>query len=130
MQIPKQKQSDMLDAILNIDEKFIRFVGIVDCNAATLMSKSREDLASLVTPKDEEEFAMDLIKIKEIQEKLDEFIGKLISSHIIREKLHQFVYYVDNLIIYITCEPIVDQNRINKISQDAEFVIKDNLIGE
>ena len=48
MQLQKQAQSDILNSLLDIDEKIIRFVGIVDCNANTLMSKSQKTLDNIV----------------------------------------------------------------------------------
>lgn len=130
MQIPRQIQSNILDSILNIDEDIIRFSVIVDSDANTLMSKSGRDKISYVTPDNEKLFAMDLIKIKQIQEKLDEFIGEVTYTHIVRTKLHQIIHYIDNLIIYVILEPITDQNKINKISRDVEFVIKNKVYGK
>ena len=130
MQVSKPEQKDMLETILDVDSTTIRFVGIIDCDIQTLMSRSQKNKTSHITPKDEEKFAEDLIKIKSIQEKLDNFIGKVLFSHIIRKKLHQVVYYVDNLIIYITCEPNADLENINLISRNVEYIIKNHLYGE
>ena len=130
MQMPKQMQSNLLDSILNIDEEIIRFSVIIDCDANTIMSRGGRDKVNYVTSDQEELFATDMIQIKQIQKKLDEFLGAITYSHIVRKKLHQIVHYIDNLIIYVTLEQIEDLNKINKISRDVEFIIKEKVYGK
>lgn len=130
MQMPKQMQSNILDSILDIDEEIIRYCLIVDCNSNTLMTKMGRDKINYLTSDQEELFAADMIQIKQIQEKLDEFLGETTYSHIIRRKLHQIVHYIDNIIIFVTLDPIVDQNKVNQISKDVELIIKEKVYGK
>jgi hypothetical protein len=116
-------QKNILDEILKIDE-LVRFAGIIDTNENTLISKSQKNKQSYVTDKEEEEFALDLENIRKLQDKFNERLGSTVFMHVIRKRLHQFIYYLDNLIVYVTCEPMIDQKLINKISSDIELTIK------
>jgi len=124
MQMAELAQKNILDEILKIDEELIRFAGIIDIDENTLISKSQKNKQSYVTEKEEEEFALDLENIKKIQDKFNGKLGETVFMHVMRKRLHQFIFYLDNLIVYVTCEPMIDQKLISKISSDIELTIK------
>jgi len=117
-------QKNVLDEILSVDDEIIRFAGIVDTNENTLISRLQRNKQSHVTEKEEEEFALDLKNIKKIQDRFNHQLGETVFLHVIRKRIHQFIYFLDNLIIYVTCEPMIDQRQINKIASDIELTIK------
>ncbi|MGQ0376396.1 MAG: hypothetical protein ACT4OW_02690 [Nitrososphaerota archaeon] len=124
MQMAELAQKNILDQILKIDEELIRFAGIIDTGENTLISKSQKNKQSYVTEKEEEEFALDLENIRKLQDKFNDRLGSTVFTHVMRKRLHQFIYYLDNLIVYVTCEPMIDQKLISKISSDIELTIK------
>lgn len=124
MQMAELAQKSILDEILKIDEELVRFAGIIDVNENTLISKSQKNKQSYVNEKEEEEFALDLENIKKIQDKFNVQLGSTVFMHVMRKRLHQFIYYLDNLIVYVTCEPMINAKLVSKISSYAELTIK------
>lgn len=124
MQVAELAQKNILDEILKIDEEIVRFAGIVNTSENTLISKIQKNKQSYLTEKEEEDFALDLENIRKIQNKLNDRLGATVFMHIIRKRLHQFIYYLDNFVVYVTCEPMSDQKSINKISTDIELTLK------
>lgn len=102
----------------------IRFAGIVDCKENTLYSKMNTNKTSLLTPMEEEIFAIHLQKIKNAQRDFDSTLGKTTFTYIKRDKLHQLIFHVDNFIIYVTCEHNCSNLKILKIASQVEFLIK------
>lgn len=127
MQLQEAAQKNLLDEILSIDEQIVRFVGIVDINEHTLSSKTQKSKVSLLTEKEDEEFAMDLASAQKIRDKYNNQLGKTLSVHIKRENLHQLVFFLETLIIYVTYEPITDQYVLGSIVKKIELTIKDVL---
>lgn len=117
---------EVIDEILAIDS-MIRFVGIVDCKKDTLMSKMNKSKRSLLTPMEEEKFALNLEKIRNTHQQFDTLLGQTTFIHVMKEKIQLLIYYVGDLIIYTSCEPYSDMQKIFRISSKIERVILDNF---
>ena len=102
----------------------LRFVGIIDVSKNTFYSKLAENKANLVTKSEEEQFVADLIAIKKTQSKFDAKLGKVVFTHVRREKVQQLVFQINEIILYVTCEPEIEHNTIVEISKLITDTIK------
>ena len=103
--------------ILMVDEA-VRYVGIIDSAGNIVASKSRGgDMA------DDEVFRFDQRILKSVLDVENDIHGKAIRIHTTREKIEQFVYYCDNLIIYVTCDPRIEHKRLLEISDKIQDII-------
>ena len=127
MQLQSEAQKSMLDEILDIDNEIIRFAGIIDTNERTLSSKTQKSKVSLLTEREEDAFAIDLQYMREIQSKFNNQLGKTVFFHVKREKLHQFIFFQENLIIYVTCEPLTEYYLTDVILKKIESTISNSL---
>lgn len=110
--------------MLSIDNE-IRSVIIVNNKENTLISKTQKDVANLISPSEEEELAMDLQKIKQFNEKFDGALGKTTCLHMIRDRVHQLVWFVQDLIIYVTLKSTLEDYQIEEIAKKVQDVIND-----
>ena len=113
----------IVEEILELDD-IIRFVGVIGKKENTLNCKMKEGKVSLLTPREEEIFAMDLEKIAQIRDAFNGTLGKTTFSYLMREKVHMLNYYTDNLIVSVTCEPRLDFLKIREISNKIEPIVK------
>ena len=110
-----------VEDILAID-KAIRYVGIVDSTGNILVSKNRDGMD---VKEEDEIFRFDLRILKNVLDVENDIHGKTISVHTTREKMEQFVYYRDDVIIYVTCDSNTKHKRVLEISDKVR-----QLIGE
>ena len=113
----------IVEEILELDD-IIRYVEIIDKKENTLWSKVREGRVDLLNPAEEEIFAMDLEKIQRIRDGYDAKLGKTTFTLVIRGKVCILAYYVDKLIISVTCEPTLNFLKIYEISNNILRIIK------
>ena len=113
----------LVDEILQATQ-CLRAVGIIDNNKNTLSSKIAKGKVSLVTNAEEEKFAVDLQAIQKIYDEFNGKLGRTTFSHIIREKVQQLIFHVDNITVYATCESEVDHNTIVDISKQIADIIR------
>lgn len=114
----------LIDKILAVDRERIRFASIVNSKENTMMSDHNPGVISFVSPHQEELFAIDLQKIRTMQEFFDEMLGKVAKMHVYRQRLHQLIFYVEGLIIYVTCHKETDEEDLVRISKRIEFILK------
>jgi len=107
------------DEILTI-EGSIHYVRFIDENGKLIYDKVKKGKTLLQDQKDLGEFSSELHIMRQMQQLFDESLGIARFMHVIRDNVHQFVYYVDSMIIYVTCERNTDPYNImeivNKIS--------------
>jgi hypothetical protein len=113
------------DKILKLDDamRYVRFIGDEGNLIHHKVKKGK------ILLQDEEglgKFSAELPIIKKIQSLFDESLGNTDFMHIIRDKVHQFVYYVDSLIIYITCERSTDPHRVAEIVNNVDFILNES----
>ena len=65
----------------------------------------------------------DLSVMKLMQALFDESLGRVTFMHTVRDKLHQLVYYIDDLIVYVSCERNIANQKIMQISNAIEAII-------
>ena len=94
----KEQLRRLMEKILQIDRDIVRFVGIFDTKENCLMTK--------------------------MQQGLDHALRKVSLVEIRREKLYQLVFFVDNLIIFVTVEPIINHRTLESILHYIETVIQ------
>lgn len=112
---------EMIDEILSIDD-VVWYVAIIDSMGNVITSKLKKNTNNVI--EDEEEMYMvDLRITKSMLDIFDSSFGKTISLQTKREKTRQMIYYHDNLIIYITCDPRTDNKKISEISNKIEPLI-------
>ena len=112
--------------VLAIDEA-MRYFGITDPEGNIVYNKMKKGKTSLTSPDKESRFAVDLSIVKNIQGVFDEQLGKVISIHMIREKLHQLIYYVGDLVVYVTCERDVDDHHLLQIDKKTKSIIQQHI---
>ena len=114
----------MTDEILSLGIE-LRFIGILDEGGTVVYTKIKNEKLAVFNREEQEMFELDQFVIKNIQKVFDEPLGKVTSICVHREKICQLIYYVNDLIIYITCEPNASNHRVMEIS---EKILK--IIGE
>ena len=112
----KKSVKKLVNSILELNPSFC-CVGLIDNVENTILSKMNESKNKLITNTEEEGFAADLQAIKIIQDRLNKKFGVAMFSHVIREKIQELIYNIDNITIYVTCESNVDHNTIVEISR-------------
>jgi len=110
------------DEILTIDDT-MRYVRFIDKKGELIYDRVKKDKNLLQDQEGLGRFSSELPIVKQIQELFDESLGKTRFMHIIRDKVHQFIYYVDNIIIYITCERNTDPQRIIEIVNKIDSIL-------
>ena len=114
----------LLDEVLEIDDS-IRFVGMLDDKENTLRSKLKDGKISRLTPSEDEKFSLDLRNMKKIQDSFNEQLGAVTYMYINREKIPLLVYFCDDLVIYVSCEPNVEYQHIMKIVDKLEKTLQE-----
>ena len=109
--------------ILAIDDS-MRYVEIIGADGELLVNKMKHGKYSVKTQRKEELLSLDLHNTKQIEKKFNKTLGKVAFTHVSRTKVHQLVWYHDDLIVYCTCEGHVDNNKIVEISSKIENILR------
>jgi hypothetical protein len=108
--------------ILAIDDS-MRYVEIIGENGELLLNKMKQGKHSVRAQRKEELLSLDLYNTKQIEKKFNKTLGKVAFTHVSRTKVHQLVWYHNDLIFYCTCEGHVDNNKILEISSRVEAIL-------
>ncbi len=111
-----------IDEILALDD-MVRYVGIIDLQGNIITSKIKNSRE--ITYDNNEFFWADLCIVKKILDVADDSFGKTVSIQTIREKLCQLIYYCDNMIVYVTCNPDVNDKKMLEISNRTGQLVKE-----
>ena len=111
-----------IDEILALDD-MVQYVGIIDLQGNLIASKIKKGKEIAYDNKDF--FWADLCIVKKILDVADDSFGRTVSIQTIREKLCQLIYYADNMIIYVTCNPNVDDKKMSEISNRTGQLVKE-----
>ena len=109
--------------ILSIDDS-MRYVEIIGENGELLLNKMKQGKHSVKAQRKEELLSLDLYNTKQIEKKFNKTLGSVAFTHVSRTKVHQLVWYYDDLIVYCTCEGRVDNNKIVEISSKIENILR------
>lgn len=115
----KKLRFDVIDEILAADD-MIRYIGIIDSDGNVISNKSKNEE---IKPA-QEMFRTDLHIMKNVLDVSDSSFGKTISTQILRERSYQLTYYHDDIIIYISCDPDVDSQKMLEISEKIGQLVK------
>jgi len=108
--------------ILAIDDS-MRYVEVIGENGELLLNRMKPGKYSIKAQRKEELLSLDLYNTKQIEKKFNKTLGKITFTHVSRTKVHQLVWYHDDLIVYCTCEGDVDNNKIIEISHKIEVIL-------
>ena len=108
--------------ILAVDDS-MRYIEIIGEDGELLLNKMKQGKYSVKAQRKEELLSLDLYNTKQIEKKFNKTLGKTVFTHISRTKVHQLVWYHDDLIVYCTCEGHVDNNKIIEISGKIENIL-------
>ena len=114
------------DEILTVDDA-VSHVGIIAERGSILHTAIREGRKNLLSQKEQEVLAADLSVMKLMQGLFDDSLGRVTFMHTVRDKVHQLVYYIDDKMVYVSCERNIDSRQIMEISNKIESIIT-NLI--
>jgi len=108
--------------ILAIDDS-MRYVEIIGEDGELLLNKMKQGKHSVKAQRKEELLSLDLYNTKQIEKKFNKTLGSVSFTHVSRIKVHQLVWYHNDLIIYCTCEGHVDNNKVIEISGKIENIL-------
>ena len=108
--------------ILAMDDS-MRYVEVIGEDGELIVNKMKQKKHSIKAQRKEELLSLDLYNTKQIEKKFNKTLGGVTFTHVFRTKVHQLVWYHDNLIVYCTCEGHVDNNRTVEISSKIENII-------
>lgn len=110
------------DEIIAVDDA-MRYVGIIGEKGKIYHGQMKEGKKLLTTQKEQEVLSADLSVMKLMQGLYDESLGTVTFTHTVRDKLHQLVFYIDNMIVYVSCERNIDNHKIAEIVNKIEPII-------
>ena len=111
-----------MDEVLALDDS-VRYVGIMDAVENTLMSRMKKNKISLKSRKEEDDFAMEIKKLKHGQDEFNSPLGKISFFQIRRQKIIYIIFFIGNLIIYFSCEPTITNHRASQIIDKALSIV-------
>jgi len=110
------------DKILAVDDA-IRYVGVIGEKGNVLHGEIKEGKKILLSQKEQEVLSADLSVMKLMQGLFDDSLGRVTFMHTIRDKVHQLVFHIDDMMVYVSCERNVDNHKIVEISNKIEPII-------
>lgn len=116
----------LVNEILSLDDQ-IRFVGMINNKENTFSTKHNNNIVSLISAQEEEQFAIFLQKTKNLQDSFDDMLGKTKFMQINRQLIAQLVYFVDHFIIYVTFNPFIEEDDLLVLSRKIQATIKNTI---
>jgi hypothetical protein len=110
------------DEILAVD-RAVRYVAIIN-GKDVIFNKMKKRKTSFNRVEQETKFVTALSVMNDKHKVFDKPLGRVSLIHIVREKVHQLVYLIGNLIIYVTCERNIDDHKVREISHKVEQKIR------
>jgi len=114
---------EMLGEIFASDDN-IRHIAVADNDGDILITKMKEGKTNLKTDDEEQRYVFQLCQIRGMYDITNEKLGNSIFSYTAREQIHQFVFYTQRNVVYLTCEKSTDDNTLIKISKNVHGIIK------
>lgn len=103
--------SNIIDSIL-LSDRSVRYAGIIDYCGKLLAGRAREGLDGHGS---ETIFKTDIYTLKEILDLDSRAHGKVISFHCRREGMQYFIHYLDEVLVYVTCDPSASDKDITTV---------------
>lgn len=112
--------------ILSVDDA-MRYVVVVADKGKIIYQQKKEGKTAFTTDKETEVLSSDLSVMQTMQALYDDSLGKISCMIMVRERLHQLVYYARSLIFYVTCERDIDSVKVVGIKDRVESIIKKSI---
>ena len=112
----------IVDQILSID-KAVRYAVVIGEKGNILHGEIKEGKKILLSQKEQEVLSADLSVMKLMQGLFDDSLGRVTFMHTVRDKVHQMVYHIDDMMVYVSCERNIDGHKIVEISNKIEPII-------
>jgi len=113
----------LLDDIVKINDS-IRFILVADEEGKISHTKI-STTTFLLSDKQASLLGVDMQVLRRLLNLYDEIIGKNTFVHLIREKVHVLIYYVDKWIILVSCDRKIDRHVLTDISTTIESLINE-----
>ena len=120
----KQDITNVRKNIFHLSDE-IRFVGIMDEEGKVLSSAYKHKQYEI--GKENESFEIDVHIIRNIQEVYDEPLGKVLTTIITREKIKQIILYFDSKLVFISCNPRIDDKSLLELIKSIENYCKSDF---
>ena len=115
----------LVDEILALDDA-VNYVVIASVEGGIIYSKTKYT-ERLIDEKEEKVLASDLSVMKLMQGLYNDSMGRVTCMLTLREKIHQLVYFVDHLTIYVSCERDMDTKKLVEVKKKIESIIKKSV---
>jgi len=117
----------IVDETLTVNDA-IRVVGIISKKENALISKIKQGKTPLVTQGEDDRFAITIQKMYDLQNEFNRTLGKTTFMYVTRDKIGLLVYYFDDFVVYVSCEPTIDRQEMIKISNRIEQIIVETTV--
>ncbi|MBI3841935.1 MAG: hypothetical protein HY295_02125 [Thaumarchaeota archaeon] len=111
-----------VNEILSLDDA-MRYVRIIDKEGKIVHERTKSGKTLLQNREGLGKISVDMTIMKETQGVYDDSLGRMTHMHIVRERVHQLIYFADSLIFYVTCERDTPDQRVFEISSKAGSII-------
>ncbi len=118
--------SKIVDEIISVSDKS-RYVLVVDDKGNPIHSRMVSK-SFLLKENQATALATDMHVLGQLLKLYDDTIGKNTFTHLIREKVHALIFYVENWIFLVSCDRNLDRHQIADISENIESIIKKYVI--
>jgi len=108
--------------ILSADDS-MRYAEIIGADGELILNKMKQGKYNIKAQRKEELLSLDLYNTKQMEQKFNRSLGKIMFTHVSRTKANQLVWYLDDLIIYCTCEGSVKGLKILEVSRKIESIL-------
>ncbi len=102
--------------------KEIRFVGIMGPDGEILHEERQKKIS--LKNRERDVFEVDQHLIRNIQEVFDDYLGRVKTMFIVREKIKQLVFYKDRKIIFVSCDPKIENKILFDLCQSVSSMLK------
>lgn len=113
---------EKIDEILSVDD-VVWYVAVIDTVGNVIASRLKKNTNNIIES-EEELYMTDLRITKSMLDIFDDSFGRTIWLQTKREKTRQLIYYRDNVIIYVTCDPRADDKKISEILGKIEQLVQ------
>lgn len=115
----------LLDDIIAISDS-IRFAFVTDGQGKIVYSKVSTK-SFLLDKNQASVLGVDMQVLKRLLKLYDEIIGPNTSVHLVREKVHVLIYYVDEWTILVSCNRETERHKLTDISIQIESLVNKTL---
>ena len=116
----------LMDEILAIDDN-VRQVGVIDLEQNTLMTSIKKNKMSMMTIPQEDDLVSEIKKLMHSQDTFNTSHGTVSFFQMRRRKINCLIFSFDNLIVYLSCEPIITNFQAAQITDQTEAIVNDIL---